>query len=70
MRLNPNRTDQSAPGVMHAGNMAVRFLVARPCFINVQYAQDSSVTASFFPSLNRSLLPFSSGFASRTPGAP
>ncbi|KAK5896034.1 hypothetical protein CgunFtcFv8_009678 [Champsocephalus gunnari] len=35
-RHNPNSTDQSARRVMHAGNMAVCFLVPRPCFTKVQ----------------------------------
>ncbi len=41
---NPNSTDQSAPRVKHARNMAVCLLVACPCFTKVQQAQKSSVT--------------------------
>lgn len=49
MRLSLSRTDQSAPGVMHAGNTAVRLLKARPCRTKVQQAQQSSTTLFSFP---------------------
>ena len=47
MEFHPNSTDQSAPRVMHAGNMAARLPEPQPSFTKVQWAPIASSYFSF-----------------------